>query len=179
MSDQVRRDELRDFVAARGLALSRTAFLLTGNRADAEDLLQETYVDMVKRWRRIDRTNPEPYVRRIMYSRFVDSFRRAKLRPWLRSTADSTDMKNPTAPDHDDLVADRLTLTIALRSLAPRQRALLVLRFYEDLTETQTADAMKISQSTVKSETRVALRRLRELAPEAIAAFAPEGEVIP
>ncbi len=70
--------DLREFVAARGLALSRTAYLLTGSEAAAEDLLQDTYVDVVRRWRRIDPSNPEPYVRRIMYSRFVDGLRRRR-----------------------------------------------------------------------------------------------------
>jgi len=73
-----RSDEVRAFVAARGTALSRTAYLLTGNRHAAEDLVQETYVEMVRQWSRIERANPEPYVRRIMYSRFVDGLRRSR-----------------------------------------------------------------------------------------------------
>jgi RNA polymerase sigma factor (sigma-70 family) len=65
--------------------------------------------------------------------------------------------------------ADRLTLIDALARLTPRQRAVLVLRFYEDLTESQAAAALGISVNTVKSQTRVALQRLRELAPDALA----------
>jgi RNA polymerase sigma-70 factor (sigma-E family) len=177
VAKQVRWENLHDFVDARGLALSRTAFLLTGNISDAEDLLQDTYVQMVRRWRNIDHSNPEPYVRRILYSRFVDSYRHARLRPWLRSHEEPQDEPDSASVGHDDVVVDRLTLLDALRSLAPRQRALLVMRFYEDLTEVQTAEALSISQSTVKSETRVALRRLGELAPEAVAAFSPGREV--
>ena len=74
-----RNGELREFVSARGAALSRAAYLLTGDRHDAEDLVQETYVVMVRQWRRIDSSNPEPYVRRIMYTRFVDGWRRRRL----------------------------------------------------------------------------------------------------
>src|SRR5262249_17184205 len=76
--DVERDDALKEFVAARGAALSRAAFLLTGNREAAEDLVQETYMVMVRRWRRIDSVDPEPYVRRILYSRFVDGWRRRR-----------------------------------------------------------------------------------------------------
>jgi RNA polymerase sigma factor (sigma-70 family) len=70
---------------------------------------------------------------------------------------------------------DRLTLGDALLRLTPRQRAVLVLRFFEDLTEAQSADALGVSTSTVKSQTRVALQRLRDLAPDAVASFEPSA----
>ncbi len=158
--------ELRGFVAARGLALSRTAFLLTGNEAAAEDLVQDTYVAVVRRWRTIDHSNPEPYVRRIMYSRFVDGYRRRRLRDWAFTTGDVEALPSVPSPGPEAGVVDRLTFEEALRRLTPRQRMVLVLRFYDDLTETQTAEAMKTSRNTVKSQTRLALRRLSELAPE-------------
>ena len=161
-------DDLREFVALRGLALSRTAFLLTGSQAAAEDLLQDTYLDVVRRWRRIDRSNPEPYVRRIMYSRFVDGLRRRRLRDWAFTTGDVEGLPLVAEPAPESGVVDRLTFDDALRRLTPRQRAVLVLRFYDDLTEAQTAEAMKVSRNTVKSQTRLALRRLRELAPELV-----------
>lgn len=157
-----RTEELRTFVAARGAALSRTAYLLTGHRQAAEDLVQETYVEMVRRWGRIDAANPEPYVRRIMYSRFVDGWRRRRI------------VELPTAEllDRSDLevaqdgVAERVTLHEALGRLTDRQRAFVVLRYYEDLTEVQTAAALGVSTSTVKSQVRVALDRLRTLCPD-------------
>ena len=73
--------------------------------------------------------------------------------------------------DDAGALTDRLTLRDAMARLTPRQRAVLVLRFYEDLTEPQTAAALGISPNTVKSQTRVALQRLRELAPDAVASF--------
>jgi RNA polymerase sigma-70 factor (sigma-E family) len=164
----VERDaELREFVAARGPALSRAAFLLTGNRDAAEDLVQETYLVMVRRWRRIDRVDPEPYVRRIMYSRFIDGWRRRRLLELPTWRLPET----PSGNDEAVTSADRLTLGTALARLTPRQRAVLVLRFYEDLTEVATADVLGISPNTVKSQTRVALQRLREQAPGVIDSF--------
>lgn len=158
--------ELRDFVAARGPALSRAAFLLTGNHQAAEDLVQDTYVVMVQRWKKASTVDPEAYVRRILYSRFIDNWRRHRLveLPWATPP-------DAPGPDAVAVMADRLTLQSALDQLTPRQRAVLVLRFYEDLTERQTADVLEISPNTVKSQTRVALQRLRDLAPEAVAAF--------
>lgn len=159
--------ELREFVAARGAALSRAAFLLTGDHHAAEDLVQDTYVVMVKRWRKANTVDPEAYVRRILYSRFVDGWRRR------RRLLEFPSSSPPDAPGADMVAAatDRLTLRDALDRLTPRQRAVLVLRFYEDLTEVQAAAVLDISPNTVKSQTRVALQRLRELAPDAVAEF--------
>lgn len=158
--------ELREFVAARGAALSRAAYLLTGNHQAAEDLVQDTYVVMVRRWQKAGSVDPEAYVRRIMYSRFVDTWRRRRLLelPWASP---------PDSPGRDEAgtAVDRLTLESALDRLTPRQRAVLVLRFYEDLTEVQAADVLGISVNTVKSQVRVALQRVRELAPDSVAAF--------
>ena len=161
-----RNAELREFVAARGAALSRAAYLLTGNHQAAEDLVQDTYVVMVRRWQKAGSVDPEAYVRRIMYSRFVDTWRRRRLLelPWASL---------PDSPGRDDAgtVMDRLTLESALDRLTPRQRTVLVLRFYEDLTEVQAADVLGISVNTVKSQVRVALQRVRQLAPDSVAAF--------
>jgi RNA polymerase sigma-70 factor (sigma-E family) len=161
-----REVELREFVAARGAALSRAAYLLTGDHQAAEDLVQETYVVLVRRWQKSGAVDPDAYVRRILYSRFVDGWRKRRLRelPWASP---------PDAPGDDEAgtATDRLTLRMALTRLTPKQRAVLVLRFYEDLTESQAAAALGISTNTVKSQTRVALQRLRELAPDAVASF--------
>jgi RNA polymerase sigma-70 factor (sigma-E family) len=158
--------ELKEFVSARGLALSRAAYLLTGDHQAAQDLVQDTYVVLVRRWQKSGKLDPEAYVRRVLYSRFVDGWRRRRLLelPWASP---------PDAPGGDEAgtATDRLTLRDALTRLTPRQRAVLVLRFYEDLTEQQAADALGISINTVKSQTRVALQRLRELAPGAVASF--------
>jgi RNA polymerase sigma-70 factor (sigma-E family) len=161
-----REVELREFVAARGAALSRAAYLLTGNHQAAEDLVQDTYVVMVRRWQKSGALDPEAYVRRILYSRFVDTWRRHRVREFPAAAP-------PDAPGGDEAGAttDRMTLQGALGRLTPKQRAVLVLRFYEDLTESQTAAALGTSPNTIKSQTRVALQRLRELLPEAAASF--------
>jgi RNA polymerase sigma-70 factor (sigma-E family) len=165
-----REVELREFISARGAALSRAAYLLTGDHQAAEDLVQDTYVVLVRRWQKSGTVDPEAYVRRILYSRFIDSWRRRRLRE-LPTAAPPEAIDLDRAVDSASAVTDRLTLRDALVRLTPRQRAVLVLRFYEDLTETQTAAALGISPNTVKSQTRVALQRLRELVPDAVASF--------
>lgn len=151
------RDDFEAFVAARYAALLRTAYLLTGDHHDAEDLLQQSLVKAVGAWSRID-GDPEPYVRTILVRQNVSRWRR---RRWRELTTD-----RPPERHTDDVGADeRLALHRALGVLAPRQRAVIVLRYYEDLTEAQTADALGIAVGTVKSQTRDALRRLREEIP--------------
>lgn len=161
-----REVELREFVSARGAALSRAAYLLTGDHQSAEDLVQEAYVVLVRRWQRSGTVDPEAYVRRILFSRFIDGWRRRRLveLPWASP---------PEAPGGDEAgtSTDRLTLRDALARLTPKQRAVLVLRFYEDYTESQAADALGVSPNTIKSQTRVALARLRELVPETATSF--------
>ena len=161
-----REVELTEFVSARGAALSRTAYLLTGDHQAAADLVQDTYVVLVRRWQKSGAVDPEAYVRKILYSRFVDGWRRRRLRelPW----ASPPDV---ASGDEAGTAVDRITLQGALARLTPRQRAVLVLRFYEDFTEVQAAAVLGISPNTVKSQSRVALQRLRELVPDAVASF--------
>lgn len=170
--------DLREFVAARGLALSRTAYLLTGSEVAAEDLLQDTYVDVVRRWRKIDPSNPEPYVRRIMYSRFVDGLRRRRIRDWAFTTDDVEQLPLAPVPSPESGVVERLSFEDGLRRLTPKQRAILVVRFYDDLTEAQTADVLGVSRNTVKSQTRLALRRLGELTPGLVAPLSDVPEEV-
>jgi RNA polymerase sigma-70 factor (sigma-E family) len=158
--------ELREFVSARGAALSRAAYLLTGDHQAAEDLVQDTYVVLVRRWQKSGMVDPEAYVRRILYSRFVDGWRRRRLVELPSAAPPDT-----IGGDEAGAATDRLTLEAALRRLTPRQRAVVVLRFYEDLTEVQAADALGVTTSTVKSQTRVALQRLRDLVPDVATSF--------
>jgi RNA polymerase sigma-70 factor (sigma-E family) len=161
-----REVELREFVSARGAALSRAAYLLTGDHQAAEDLVQDTYLVLVRRWQKSGVVDPEAYVRRILYSRFVDGRRRRRL-----VELPSASPPDRAGADEAGSASDRLTLRAALVRLSPRQRAVLVLRFYEDLTEVQAAAALGVSVNTVKSQTRVALQRLRDLAPDAVGSF--------
>ena len=156
-----------EFVAARGSALMRTAFLLTADRGHAEDALQEALTKAAMKWRSIN-GNPEPYVRQTLYTVTIDRWR------WRSRRAPESTGEIPDASASTDVIADadrRLVLREALARLTPRQRQVLVLRFYEDLTEVQTAHVMRCSVSTVKSQTRHALQRLRELAPELAETF--------
>jgi RNA polymerase sigma-70 factor (sigma-E family) len=151
------REDFEAFVAARYDALLRTAYLLTGDHHDAEDLLQQSLVKAVGAWKRIE-GDPEPYVRTILVRQNVSRWRR---RRWRELTTDSP----PETRAADEGADDRMALHSALGVLAPRQRAVIVLRYYEDLTETQTAEALGISVGTVKSQARDALQRLRERVP--------------
>jgi RNA polymerase sigma-70 factor (sigma-E family) len=159
-----RFDDLREFVVARGPALTRTAYLLTGDSASAEDLVQSALVKTASRWRRvIAGGNPEAYVRRIMVNDRISWWRRSGRREIPVAAP-------PEAARHDDAdaAARRLDLAAALARLPPRQRAVIVLRFYEDLSEAETAATLDCAVGTVKSQTADALRRLRQLVPTMI-----------
>jgi RNA polymerase sigma-70 factor (sigma-E family) len=141
-----------EYVAARYRSLVRTAYLLTGNHHDAEDLVQATLVKLVGGWRRIaDR--PDAYVRRAMVNEHVSRWRKHRGREVVVE-------HTPELGHHHDVDAT-LSLQAALAGLAPRQRAVLVLRYFEDLTERETAELLGISVGTVKSQARDALARLR------------------
>ena len=145
------------FVVARTPALSRTAYLLTGDAHLAEDLVQTALFKAARSWDRIH-GHPEPYVRRILYTQNVSWWRGRRVTETALSSYDA-----PAASADTDL---RLSLEQALARLTTRQRTVLVLRYFEDLTEVQTADALGIGAGTVKSITRQALARLRTLAPD-------------
>ena len=142
-----------EYVAARYRALVRTAYLLTGNHHDAEDLVQATLVKVVGSWRRIE-DRPDGYVRRVMVNEHVSRWRKHRGREVVVD-------RTPELA-HRDETDDALSLQAALRELAPRQRAVIVLRYFEDLTERETADLLDISVGTVKSQARDALARLRQ-----------------
>jgi RNA polymerase sigma-70 factor (sigma-E family) len=148
------------FVHARVAALSRTAYLLTGDHHLAEDLVQTTLLKAARAWHRIH-GRPEPYVRRILHHEHISAARRRRVKEVpLETYADASPATStPTDPDL------RMTLDDALRALTPKQRAVVVLRYYEDLTEVQTAEVLRIGVGTVKSSTRHALDKLRRLAP--------------
>ncbi len=153
-------DAFAAYVAARGQALARTAYLLTGDHHLAEDLVQNALIKAAAAWHRIQ-GDPEPYVRRILYTEHVSSWRRTRRQ--LREVPAATLPDRPTEPADPDL---RLALQRALSLLTPKQRTVLVLRYVEDLTEVQTARALGLGVGTVKSNTRDALARLRVLAPD-------------
>jgi RNA polymerase sigma-70 factor (sigma-E family) len=150
-------DDFAEFVAARSGALLRTAYLLTGNHQDAEDLVQTALVKAVPKWGRL--REHEPYVRRILVNESVSSWRRGR---WRETPV--PEVRDEPTPGYD--VEQKVVLRRALAQLAPRQRAVIVLRYFDDLTEAQTADALGVAVGTVKSQARDALTRLRTLVPD-------------
>lgn len=156
------RDErdFEQFVAASTPALLRTAFLLTGDRDGAQDLLQESFVRLYGHWGRI--ADPQArlaYVRKIMTTTAANGRRRR----WHREVATGR-ADGDTRPGEDPYAESdlRTSLAAALRDLSPAHRAVLVLRFYEDLSEARTARALGCSAGTVKSRTARALDALRQ-----------------
>lgn len=141
-----------EWASSRQQSLLRAAYLLTGDLGRAEDLVQEALVKIATRWPRLADGNPEAYARRILFRDNVSLWRRRREVPVERLPAGSV-----AKPDES-----RLMVADALARLAPRQRAVLVLRYFEDLTETQTAAVLGISVGTVKSQAYDALARLRE-----------------
>lgn len=155
-------------VRARWAVLVRTAALLTGDVSSAEDLVQESLIRAAAQWHRVDPGAADAYVRKIMYHRSIDRWR------WRRRQPDPVDVSSiPEAvgPDHSCSTDTRLALDAALARLTPKQRAVLVLRFFEDRTEADTAAVLGCSVGTVKSQTSQAIKRIRELAPELAVTF--------
>lgn len=143
------------FVESRSPRLLRVAYLLTRDWALAEDLLQTALIKAWFAWSRLD-GEPESYVRKIIATTYI-SWRR---RRWIGEVSHA-EMPELPAPDGTAAVDDRFGLWAALGRLPKRQRAVLVLRFFEDLTEAQTAEALGVRVGTVKSQTSKALARLR------------------
>lgn len=155
-----RYEGFAEFVAARGPALSRTAYLLMGDHHAGADLLQTALEHTAQHWRRVVAAgNPEAYVRRAMVNQRTSWWRRDR-----RVVADGN---VPDRPVEDEFGRsdDRIAFAAALRALAPRQRVVVVLRFYEDLTIAETASVLGCSAGTVKRTTYDALARLRRVLP--------------
>jgi RNA polymerase sigma-70 factor (sigma-E family) len=145
------------FLADRGTALLRTAVLLAGSKEAGEDLLQIALERAMRRWHRVQ-GNPEGYLRRTLYHVAVDSWRWRNRHPEVGLPGDA-------ALDGHDLAAEvelRETLVQALAALPARQRAVLVLRYFEQLTEVEIAVTLGCSAGAVKSAAARGLHRLRQ-----------------
>ncbi|MFG1649184.1 SigE family RNA polymerase sigma factor [Micromonospora sp. NPDC049275] len=153
--------EFTTFVQERGAALLRVAYALAGNQHAAEDLLQNALAKAYARWPRI-RGDAEPYVKRILYHDQVSGWRRRARRAEV-SVAELPE--RPADRDGGQEADLRLLLLEALRALPPRQRAVLTLRYLEDLSVEQTARLLGCRAGTVASQSARALARLRHLVP--------------
>ncbi|MBO0823949.1 MAG: SigE family RNA polymerase sigma factor [Actinobacteria bacterium] len=145
-----------DFVAGRGQALQRFGYALTGDWALAEDLLQTSLARAYPHWSRVRLADPEAYVRRIMINTWSSWWRRR----W-RGELPAGRLPEVAELDYITGVEQRQALRSALCALPPRQRAVVVLRYHQDLSEAQVADLLGISVGTVKSQAAKALASLR------------------
>jgi RNA polymerase sigma-70 factor (sigma-E family) len=147
------------FVSERGTGLLRTASLLCGARSDAEDILQTALEKAYRHWGKLSADDdPEPYVRRILVNLTISRARRWRV---LREVYMPSPPEMPSASE-TSTVELRGVLIDELRRLGPRQRAVLVLRYWEDMTEADTAKMLGCSVGTVKSQAARGLARLRE-----------------
>ncbi|KAB8196675.1 SigE family RNA polymerase sigma factor [Nonomuraea phyllanthi] len=159
--DAVDEQRFREFVSARSPALMRLGFLLTGgDQHAAEDLVQTALAKLATRWRRVEA--PEAYARQIMYRQQVS---------WWRASVRRGEVVQAAPPDRAGRDPHhqrelRMVLRTALARLTARQRAVLVLRYFEDLPEQEVARVMGCSVGTVRSTAHRSLARLREIAPE-------------
>jgi len=158
-------DEFDAFVRARKPALLRAAYLLTGDQHLGEDLVQSALARTHRSWQRLnDSGNAEAYTRKIMYHLQVSFWRRRKVAEVL--PGELPDRQRSRLAEDSGQITLRITLRAALLRLTAKQRAVLVLRFFEDRSEVEAAESLGVSVGTVKSQTFKALARLREVAPE-------------
>ena len=161
--DAAAEREFREYVTLRQGALYRTALLLTGHREDAEDLLQAALTKLAGRWTRVYQSgSPDAYVRKILYHQHVSRWRVGR----RRSEYAAAEPPNTITADPAGDSTLRLAVWQALRQLTARQRAILVLRYYEDLPEAEVADLLGCTIGTVRSTAHRSLARLRVLCPE-------------
>lgn len=150
-----RDDEFNEFVHAHFVDLCRTGFLICGDRHKAEDATQEALLRVASKWPRI--TDRLAYVRRAMINAIIDETRR----PWRRERSVDQGLDG-AGTDTLHRVDDRDELSRALAQLTPRQRACVVLRHYRDLSISDTATALGISEGNVKRTTADGLRVLKD-----------------
>jgi RNA polymerase sigma-70 factor (sigma-E family) len=180
---QVRRDDrsFEEFVVERGTALLRTAVFLAGDRQAGEDLLQEVLLRVYGRWARVD--EPDAYTRRALVNAATSRRRGSgRAREDLVDFSDSS-AGRPAPPDTkgdlEGAVGDRHDLLGALRQLPPRQRAVIVLRYFDDLTEAEIAAQLGCRPGSVKTHASRGMARLRELLGASAAAGAAGAPVGP
>lgn len=148
--------EFHEFVVARWPRLVRTAYLLTGDRHHAEDLAQATLARTFQSWSRVRAAeSPDAYVHRIMVRCNASRFRKRRVIEHLG------DLPERGMSDATEQIDQRRALVAALQDLTKKQRCIVVLRFWSDLTEVETAQVLGCSVGTVKSQTHRALAKLR------------------
>jgi RNA polymerase sigma-70 factor (sigma-E family) len=165
-------EEFRDFMHGRWPVMVRLAYALTGDQGHAEDVAQTAFARTYASWPKVRRTgNPDAYVRRIVINENLNRFRKHRVAERLTGTlpdsvagALSGSLAAAGAVDATRQYDDRSALMAALQRLGPRQRAVIVLRYWMDLTEAEIAAALGCSVGTVKSQAARALATLRQSA---------------
>lgn len=153
------------FVHAQSASLFRTAYLMAGDYQRAEDLLQTTLVRVYQRWSRIDAMErPGAYARQILVNQAVSWWRRRSSHEAILTPGDE-----PSWAGHADVVVEHERVWKAVLTLPPRQRAVMVLRYYEDLSEADIAATLNMAPGTVKSHSHAASQRLAHLLAEPVA----------
>jgi RNA polymerase sigma-70 factor (sigma-E family) len=166
-----------EFVASGSAGLLRSAYLLTGDRDHAEDLLQVTLVRTARRWEAA-RHSPHAYAHRVLVNLLHDRQRNLSRRVTEQRPEDFDDRLRPVADGVQALV-DRMAIISVVRSLPARQREVVVLRFFADLSVSETAAAIGASEGTVKTHTSRALTALREaLTDQAAESTTPKGPTL-
>ncbi|GAA3557955.1 SigE family RNA polymerase sigma factor [Amycolatopsis ultiminotia] len=159
--DQRDEQEFAEYFAAKRDAVRRTAYLLCGDWHKADDLAQTAFVALHRRWKKIrDRAATDAYLRKTLVRAVIDESRR----PWRRER--QTDVLPEPVPDGPGLaerVATREDLLAALKQVPPRQRAVLVLRYFDGLDVSAAANALGCSEGNVKSQTARGLANLRQV----------------
>ncbi|WP_309650070.1 SigE family RNA polymerase sigma factor [Nocardioides sp.] len=157
-----REQEFSDFFLARGPALRRTAYLIVRDWHTAEDLTQQAFVKLYSAWPRVRRDSAEAYARKVVVNQCLSHLRRHRPEAPTEHLPDRTGPVDPAQQDSP------LDLGAALALLAPRQRAIVALRFLDDLPVSEVAAALGIAEGTVKSQTSRALDTLRTHLPDLV-----------
>jgi RNA polymerase sigma-70 factor (sigma-E family) len=164
--DQRDEQEFAEYFVARRDAVRRTAYLMCGDWHRADDFTQTAFVALHRKWRKVrDRAALDAYVRRTLVRAMIDESRR----PWRRERfVDELPEQSNSDEDVNDAIVTRSVLLDGLQRVPPRQRAVLVLRFLEGLDVAATAEALRCSEGTVKSQTSRGLAALREVLGDAL-----------
>jgi RNA polymerase sigma-70 factor (sigma-E family) len=150
---------LADYVGGQWPALVRYATVLCGNANEGEELVQSALVRVALRWPFVrDKDNPDGYVRRAVLHGYLNTWRRVRSRE-----TPVADLPEPAGNDSTAVVVDLVTVRAALGALTPKQRAVVVLRYLDDLSERETAQLLGCSTGTVKSQLSKGLARMREV----------------
>lgn len=150
-------EDFREFVSARQGALRRTAYLLCGDWHQAQDLTQQTLAKLFVAWPRVRAVEAvDSYARQVLVRTFIDESRKRRNHELVTAELPESGVEGPE-------IETRLALMEALKQLSPRQRAVVALRFWDDMSVEATAEALGMNANTVKSDTARALAKLKGL----------------